>query len=269
MTCQLITNGYSVMIQMLLGLISFSSLWVKRQLETEPKRDYVIFLFDVSKQAFGLLVAHGFNVAISEGLSRYHTNNDPCVWYFVNYLIDVLGGLPLNYLGIYLLRKYSKRCGDLSWQSGHYEEIQNDYQLIDNPSTSQIIKKILKVKSYWKQLASWILIIMCVKIILAISLLVPFHRDFFSLGHSILSPVADKEGLELVIVMLVVPITFNVIQYWIQDNFLMFRGIAQTTKETNQTNRSNQSNRSNQAELYQDDSVDSLSQSDDAPYVDL
>lgn len=254
MTCQLISNGYSVVVQLLLGLLSFSSLWIKRRLEPEPKRDYVIFLFDVSKQAFGLLIAHGLNVLTSEGLSRYHTDSDPCVWYFVNFLVDIVGGLPLNYFGIYLLRRYSKKCGDLSWQSGHYTEIQNDYQLIDEASTCQIVKKIVKVKSYWKQLSAWILIIMLVKLILALTLLIPFRHSFFRIGQSLLSPVSKNDDLELIIVMLVVPISFNVIQYWVQDNFLMFRGISHNLHSRKQ------------AELVQEQTLDD---SVNAPYVDL
>ena len=225
MVCKLIDGWYSIVIQCVLGCLSFSSLWLKRYLETEPKRDYLVFLFDVSKQGIGLFVAHGINISIARLLSNQNKHQDQCIWYFINFCVDVLAGMPLNYLGIYLLRKHSHRCRDPSWQSGHYEELENNYQQFEHKTNCEKTIQIFKIKSYWKQLTAWIIIILIVKLIMLGCILKPLSSPLFQAGESILSPVTDNEDVELVIVMIIIPICLNMIQYWIQDNFLMFKGI--------------------------------------------
>lgn len=228
MVCSLIDGWYSILIQLILGSVSFGSLWLKRYLESEPKREYIIFLFDISKQVIGLFVAHGINIYMAQTLSKQNAKNgknDECAWYFVNFCVDVLIGIPLNYIGIYLLRKHSYKCQDTSWQSGHYEELEENHQQFEGKTNCEKTINIFKIKSYWKQLFAWITIILIVKLIIFGCLLKPFGSQLFYVGESVLSPVSNNTNVELAVVMIIVPLCLNMIQYWIQDNFLMFKGI--------------------------------------------
>ncbi len=48
----------------------------------------------------------------------------------------------------------------------------------------------------------------------------PFAEVLNSYGRWVLGPVSHNIDLELTIVMVVFPLIFNVIQFWIQDTFL-------------------------------------------------
>ena len=66
-SCQLI--GFAgIMVQVVLGALSFSVLVYKRYAES-PKRAWKIWTMDTSKQAVSQLLAHVINVAISMQLS--------------------------------------------------------------------------------------------------------------------------------------------------------------------------------------------------------
>ena len=82
-----------VLVQLLLGLLSFSVLILKRQKEF-PKRPWKIWTLDTSKQAFSQLIAHIVNVGISLLLS-FHLENDACFWYFTTNVLDNTVGVMI------------------------------------------------------------------------------------------------------------------------------------------------------------------------------
>jgi hypothetical protein len=65
--CELF-GWFGVMVQIMLGLLSFAVLFYKRFKEY-PKRAWRIWFLDTSKQAVSQLLAHFLNVAISLELS--------------------------------------------------------------------------------------------------------------------------------------------------------------------------------------------------------
>lgn len=83
----------SVIVQLVLGFLSFSVLIFKRQHEY-PKRPWKIWALDTSKQAASQLIAHCVNVAISLVLS-VHLANDACFWYFTTNVLD-------NTIGVFI-----------------------------------------------------------------------------------------------------------------------------------------------------------------------
>lgn len=77
---------FGVIVQILLGILSFSVLIFKRQHEY-PKRPWKIWALDTSKQGVSQLIAHFINIAISLLLS-FHLANDACFWYFTTNVLD-------------------------------------------------------------------------------------------------------------------------------------------------------------------------------------
>jgi hypothetical protein len=74
-------------------------------------------------------------------------------------------------------------------------------------------------KAWGIQLGMWCLVVLIVK--WSLVGLIFGLRDFLStIGVWVLSPVASEPQLELVVVMVFVPCLMNIIQFWVQDNFL-------------------------------------------------
>jgi hypothetical protein len=81
------------MVQLALGILSFSVLVYKRYIEL-PKRAWKIWALDTSKQGVSQFIAHIINVAISMQLSS-RLSSDACIWYFTTNILD-------NTLGVIL-----------------------------------------------------------------------------------------------------------------------------------------------------------------------
>ena len=64
-----ILGTFGLLIQCLLGLLSFLALVVKRCFEN-PKRPVVVWLLDTSKQAFSSVLAHCMNMMLAVMLSQ-------------------------------------------------------------------------------------------------------------------------------------------------------------------------------------------------------
>lgn len=97
-TCSLLEGSWALIAQILLGMIAFSSLIVKRAREN-PKRPLNIWLMDVSKQAISLFIAHTFAIlAAMLTTSLTHLGTSQCAWYFVMYSLDTIIGTMITYM---------------------------------------------------------------------------------------------------------------------------------------------------------------------------
>lgn len=126
--CELF-GWFGVIVQLMLGVLSFAVLVYKRFKE-HPKRAWRIWFLDTSKQAVSQLLAHFLNVAISLRLS-VKQENDPCLWYFATIVLDCTIGM-LICVGILRLAEVTLFKGSRAkYQSGnYYEVIQVDESLI-------------------------------------------------------------------------------------------------------------------------------------------
>ncbi len=225
MVCQLIDDTFSILIQCLLGFFALLSLCVKRITE-HPKRPIKVFVYDVSKQVIGSLYAHGLNILVAINVTNHNKNsqyNDQCMWYFVNFMVDVMLGLVLSWLLITLVNNTVRKMGLLTLVSGEYT--------IDNTGCIN--------RQYLFQLLIWIGIITVTKVILFFGILLPFSDSLGKMGTDILKPISNHDETELIVVMILVPLSLNILQFWIQDTFLK----AETKLESN-----------DEIDLYSDDS---------------
>lgn len=82
-----------IMIQLVLGVLSFSVLIFKR-IRQKPQRPWKIWIFDTSKQLVSQMMAHFMNLTISIALAYQDSSSDECLWYFtINVLDNTLGVL--------------------------------------------------------------------------------------------------------------------------------------------------------------------------------
>lgn len=75
--CKLLGGAFAYFIQLLLGVLALSALFVKRWRE-RPQRPLKVFLYDAAKQALIALVAHLFNMLVALML-KAQTHEDAAV----------------------------------------------------------------------------------------------------------------------------------------------------------------------------------------------
>ncbi|CDH54531.1 vacuolar membrane protein [Lichtheimia corymbifera JMRC:FSU:9682] len=201
--CKLM-DAFAIFIQLCLAAAAFSTLIIKRHRE-HPQRPVRIWGFDVSKQLFGGIVIHTLNVVASyiSGDSLEGQQSNPCVWYFLNILVDTTLGVGILWA---ILKGFHHVLIDRlqlhEFQSGVYG---------DPPFRKQ-------VRRWSKQLAVYITGLALMKLLVVLLFhLCPWLSDF---GRWVLQWTMGNYKLQVVFVMLVFPLAMNIIQFWIVDTIV-------------------------------------------------
>mmetsp|Transcript_11207 Transcript_11207/g.38184 ORF Transcript_11207/g.38184 Transcript_11207/m.38184 type:complete len:286 (-) Transcript_11207:182-1039(-) len=219
--CSLL-DTWGIAIQGLLGVGALSTLLYKRQLEV-PRRPRLIWFYDASKQAFSSGLGHMLNVALSERvLVRLHaTLTSPCAWYLVNLVLDTTLGTVVAYYVLRAAEASAAACADCA-----------------PPSCSSALSDAAATGHYgsppscqrWSlQVVLWMVVIVLVKAVIATVILIaaaPLHAA----GVLLLAPFAALPRLRVFLVVLVIPLVLNVMQIWIQDNFLQLGGAYRASR---------------------------------------
>jgi len=200
--CKLLEGTLTYFLQCILGIISLSSIYWK-WVNEYPKRQIKVVIFDVSKQVIGMGFAHLLNISIALMMSKRFTITDECRWYFINFFVDVVFGVALNFLLIKLSSYYITKYNLTYLKTGEYSNAVSYCN-----------------KSYMQQLLLWIFIILISKTILLVLIILPAHNILNDFGRWFLKPVSNNTSTELAVVMVILPLILNIIQFWIQDNFL-------------------------------------------------
>ena len=77
----------------------------------------------------------------------------------------------------------------------------------------------INIRIWIVQMVVWCMIVFLAKIIVFF-FEIAYHKPIVRIGEDILSTLEGSPQLELVVVMIVIPVTFNTIQYWVSDTFL-------------------------------------------------
>lgn len=201
MSCVILSDFFAIAVQLLLGVLSFSVLVLKRRLEV-PRRPWGIWSRDTSKQIAGAAVGHGLNILLALHLKRY---GNECVWYFFNFFVDSSLGVLLNW---FLL----KTAATLSSKYFHTEILVPGAYNITGRNRNLV---------WIVQVIEWVTIITIVKAFIFISVLLPLASPLGELGRSIFTALKGHPHLLLITVMIIVPLLMNAFQFWVQDSFLM------------------------------------------------
>ena len=203
--CELL-GMFGFFIQFVLGIVCFSVLVVKRQLES-PKRSIIIWFLDISKQGISTLILHFFNLFFSIAVTS--GNEDQCVWYLNNVVLDGSIGVLFQWIFVRCLEILARKLKIETLTSGcYYSYEQNEFS-----------ENTIDYSIWASQMGIWCLISTFSKSLIYIILNV--YIDFFNkTGGDILEKFKDNPKLELIFVMIVVPCITACFQYWITDNFL-------------------------------------------------
>lgn len=199
--CQLIGGTFANLMQFSLGAICIAILIYKRQTEV-PKREWLVWLLDVSKQALGSFIGHFVGIFASVIIAKNIHGADECLWYFITHVATSSFGTAIKLYLIHLIDVLVLRL-----------KITNKYfnfGVYGNPPS-------LSIFSF--QLTVWMLIVIISKVLtymVLAQMLEPLDRSM-----SVLFKIFDGHpDLELVVVMIIVPTIMNAATFWITDNFL-------------------------------------------------
>jgi STIMATE family len=149
------------------------------------------------------------NLFLAVILQQLAKRGDGCTWYFVNMVMDTSIGITLCYLIHLVIERIAVKYEIDALKSGLY------FTGEDKPTDDNIDYRVWAV-----QLVVWCIIVLLVKLILfVIQLYWAETLEFY--GEYALSDFKGNPRLELLFVMVVLPLSLNSAQYWMQDNFLM------------------------------------------------
>lgn len=210
-TCHLLKGSFAIVVQALIGSLCVLTLLVKRYTE-HPRRDWLIWLLDVTKQSMGATLGHFANIIFSmmmftstaaAAISEESQSSDECLWYCLSFLVDSTLGVLSNIILLTLLEGYVKKsCSDYTQRV-----VLGDY---GNP---------ISFKIFFIQLSLWLAIVFVGK-----SMTVILQVQWISLLNSIMVMIFHNlqrsPQAELIVVMIIIPGIINTVQFWITDMFL-------------------------------------------------
>jgi len=196
--CRLVDGEFQLIVQLLLFLVCLGTLIIKRHTEN-PQRLFKIWALDGLKQGIGALFGHFSNIALSIIINKsiINGNGDECLFYCLSFILDCTIGTMINLLLLYSFETLLKT---------KFGEYGND---LLNPS----------LFIWFYQLIVWLIIIIISKLFILIFFFQTSNELDYILGY-LFEPIQRYPNIELILVMIVIPFILNVIQFWIQDNFL-------------------------------------------------
>ena len=86
--CEVLTDdAFGIIVQVVLALLGFGALLLKRKYE-HPRREFQVWALDVTKQAVSGAILHLFGM-FSSGVMNHYTahldSGDHCSWYFISF----------------------------------------------------------------------------------------------------------------------------------------------------------------------------------------
>lgn len=217
-----------------MGLTAFGMLLIKRQYE-HPRRELLVWWYDISKQLIGSLGIHFVNLGISI-LKDHETmwstilkltlndddDNDQCDWYFVNLLMDTTLGIPILWAVLHILERLLTRLGVSNIKSGnYYGEVPQKERISGNDEMECLIprKQTPQFSSFVKQTGIFILGLLVMKTCVYL-IADRFEGLTYWFANLILGWADHWPNLQISLLMFVFPILLNCFQYFCIDNLI-------------------------------------------------
>lgn len=204
-SCQVLGDGFGVVVQGLLFAVCCGSLLLKWNCE-KPRRKFRIFLLDSSKQLVGAGTIHVLNMLCAMFMNSIEkASADECAWYWLNIVVDTTFGVGVCWA---LLRITENLFG---YSSGHYgKKAETGIDWENEPD-------------YYKWLAQisvWCVIVSVMKLIV-VTIFWIWAPWWEIAGISATHWIKDTK-LRLVFVMIITPTLMNMFQFWVSDSFLKY-----------------------------------------------
>ena len=138
------------------------------------------------------------------------------MWYFMNIVLDTLFGLMIAYLLFKIVDHVAVTNNIEVLKHGVYLDEKVDLVSTDTQDSPD---KHINIRIWIVQVVVWCMIVFLSKIIVFF-FEIAYHKPIVRTGEYFLSNLEGSPQLELVVVMVVFPVTLNTIQYWVSDAFL-------------------------------------------------
>ena len=200
--CTLLGGTFAMLVQLGLAVSAIATLVYKRAVE-RPRRPWLVWFFDASKQAFAGVLQHGVNLMFGVIFAQ-KSGASECAWYLVNFCISVACGVLILWV---VMRAYTylvDRYHITLLRSGEYGT---------PPSWRPWLAQML----IWGFFASG------EKVLTAVVVILPLHSQLDGFAAVIEQPLLHYPMSELVLVMVVAPVILNMAFFWVIDNIIMRR----------------------------------------------
>ena len=205
-----------IAMQLCLGAFCFGSLFCKRAYEY-PKRSLRIFLLDISKQGFSAGMSHVINTFAAIILQGHSSHGDGCDWYLLNFIFEVVFVLMISLVIHSAITAWAEKNEVVSLQSGVYLSI-HDSRYIYMYKYEDLDKHI-NYRVWCIQVFMWLLIV-CIAKTLQFAIEIEFSNVLIDIAIACISWLNPHPDMKVFAVVIFIPTIMNVVQFWIQDNFL-------------------------------------------------
>ena len=188
------------------------ALIVKKSRDPIP-RSWRTWFLDVSKLFVSQGTQHGINLIVAYKIGK--KSGLECEWYIVNLIVDALIGVLFQYLYLDCI---------ISILRGTSHEFESGNYYINGKFTWG---------EYFFQMTIWFSIVVLSKLT-SLGIILILFNVFQTFGIWLLAPFKGKPKLKLVWVMIILPMIFNTLQFWITDNFIA-RNTVSIDEEPNLT----------------------------------
>ena len=200
--CRLLGGTFAILVQGGLAAAAVATLVYKRATE-RPRRPWVVWSMDASKQAFAGMLQHivnlGFGVLFAVG-----GRASECAWYLTNFTLSVAFGVVQLWAIMIAYKRIVDRYQLTLLRSGEYGS---------PPSW----------RPWLLQMLVWGVICSLEKLVTAVAVIMPLHSHLDSLSEWLEQPVRAYPALELLLVMVCAPGLLNMVFFWAVDNLIMRR----------------------------------------------
>ena len=198
--CRLISGTFAIFVQGALAISAIGTLVYKRSTE-RPRRPWIVWFFDASKQAFAGGLQHMVNLAF--GILFATTGQaSECAWYMTNFTISVACGVIILWGFMAAYKWVVDRYHLTLLRTGEYGS---------PPSW----------RPWLAQMLIWGFFSCFEKFLTAVFVIVPLHQHLDSFATWLEAPFITYPATELVFVMVIAPIVLNMVFFWVVDNLIM------------------------------------------------
>lgn len=196
--CHLMST-FAIFVQVMLACFALSALVYKRHRE-HPPRPWKIWALDTSKQVVGQTIMHTSNLVLSWifGHASLEESN-PCVWYFVNFMLDTTLGVGIVWLYLKMATRGLQSLGVKDLKSGEY-----------GPGPKP------DIRIWFKQLLVFSGVLISMKV--TVVLMTAYMPIWVEIGGWFLSWVPGERA-QVVVVMFIAPVIMNIVQVGNLDSF--------------------------------------------------
>jgi len=195
-----------------------------------PRRNFMTWLFDISKQVAGSAFGKLYNIAqaivFAKLLRHSPDQQDQCVWYLMGILVDCFVTTFLcwgaNTLARpILLQRYGIDIGDYEEDTSvHAKHNINGQGSESDNGVGTPAPVPVSFKMYAQQLGIWLLIIMAVRLLVSVGLFFTQHEVYPFCDSVFLFFGVEDPTWRLIFAVLIFPAVADTFQIVVQDNFL-------------------------------------------------